>query len=171
MLGVDLARYRDYTVIWVGRADRQSGVHCERLHRVSWQGQVAAIAALSRRFGDAPVFADATGVGDAVVEQMRLAGLPVEPVVLTAARKRALIDRLALAIEQGRLTIVPHAETLRELAAYEHTLLPSGQARTAAPPGGHDDCVIALALCLWGMSGAENQFITGSRMVTSEPDW
>jgi hypothetical protein len=30
--------------------------------------------------------------------------------------------------------------------SFESTVLPSGILRYAAPPGGHDDCVIALAL-------------------------
>lgn len=171
VLGVDLARYHDFTVIWVGRVDACAGVFCDRLKGVPWRSQVARIGEISRRFGGATIFADATGVGDAVVEQLRLSGLPVEPVVLTAPRKRMLIDRLALAIEQEHLAIVPHEQTLKELAAFEHTVLPSGGSRTAAPPGGHDDCVIALALCHWGMAGAGSEFILGPRLLTSEPDW
>ena len=82
-----------------------------------------------------------------------------------------LIDSLVLAIEHQRLTIVPHEPTVRELEAYEHTVLPSGLSRTSAPPGGHDDCVIALALCHWGMSARSSEFILGSRLVASESDW
>jgi hypothetical protein len=171
VLGVDLARYRDYTVIWVGRADVGAGVSCERFNNIPWRSQAERIAGISRRFGDAPLFVDSTGVGDPVAEDLQTGGLPVHPVVLSAPKKRILIDSLALAIEQERLTIIPHEQTVRELLAYEHTLLPSGHSRTAAPPGGHDDCVIALALCHWGMSGGESEFILGSNLVTCDPDW
>ena len=171
VMGVDLARYRDYTVVWVGRADTCAGVYCDRFRRIPWPGQVERIAAISRRFGFAPIYVDATGVGDPIAEDLKFGGLPVEAVVLTASRKQRLIDSLALAIEQERLAIIPHEQTLRELTAYEHSVLPSGHSRTAAPPGGHDDCVIALALCHWGMSARGSEFILGSNLVTSESDW
>ncbi|MCZ6843437.1 MAG: hypothetical protein O7G32_11480 [SAR324 cluster bacterium] len=149
VMGVDLARYRDYTVVWVGRADLCAGVYCDRFHKLPWPSQVERIAAISRRFGGAPIYVDATGVGDPIAEDLKLGGLPVVPVVFTAATKQRLIDSLALAIEHQRLTIFAHEPTLRELSAYEHSVLPSGHSRTSAPPGGHDDCVIALALCHW----------------------
>jgi len=168
VLGVDLARYEDYTVVWVGRADTHTGVHCERFRRLPWRQQVQRIAELSRRYGGAPAFVDATGVGDVVCEALQESGLAVQPVVLSAQRKRHLIDHLALGIEQERLTFVPHDETLRELALYEHTRLPSGGERTGAPPGEHDDCVIALALCFWGMAARSGELILGSNTVSSE---
>lgn len=168
VMGVDLARTGDYTVAWVGRADIRRGVCCERFRGLSWRVQVARIAALARRFGAAPVYVDATGVGDPVCEELRLAGVSVEPVVLTPARKRDLIDGLAVAIEQQRLAIYRHEPTLRELAAYEQVALPSGGVRTAAPAGQHDDCVVALALCQWGMSAWGGELILGSPTVTSE---
>lgn len=168
VLGVDLARYGDFTVVWAGRADTRTGVYCDRFRRIPWRQQVERIAALARHYGGAPVYADATGAGDPVCEDLRAAGVAVEPVVLSAARKRDLIDALAVAIEQERLRIVPHGPTRRELEAYEHTPLPSGGSRTGAPGGGHDDCVIALALCHWGMLSRGGEFILGQELEASE---
>ena len=149
VLGVDLARYRDFTVIWVGRADTGTGVYCERFRRLPWRRQVERISDLSRRFGDAPIYVDATGVGDPVAETLSGNGLPVVAVVLTAARKQQLIEGLALAIEQELFTFFPHKETLKELSDYQYSRLSSGTWRTSAPAGSNDDCVIALALCRW----------------------
>lgn len=171
VLGVDLARYRDYSVVWAGRADTRVGVYCDRFHRLPWKSQVERIAGISRKYGSAPIFVDATGVGDPVVEDLRACGLPVVPFILTAPSKRQLIDRLALAIEQEQLAIFPHEQTIRELTEFEYKVLPSGGEQTGAPPGGHDDCVIALALCHWGMGSRDNEIILGSKLVTSEPDW
>jgi hypothetical protein len=73
-----------------------------------------------------------------------------------------------VSVEQQRLTIIPDETTLRELEAYEVRALPSGANRLSAPPGRHDDCVIALALCHWGMGRGGEDLILGSATVTSE---
>lgn len=171
VIGVDLARYHDFTVAWVGRMDRFAGVCVERYGGKSWENQVARLSALSRRFGNARMLVDATGMGDPVAEALQNAGLAVEPFVLTAVTKRRLIDSLALSIEQALLHIIPHGETLAELAQYQIIELPSGHQRTSAPSGGHDDCVIALALCHWGMRASGGEFILGQPMETRESDW
>ncbi len=168
VIGVDLARYGDFTVAWIGRADTRTGVFCDRFRRISWKLQVERIARLSRRYGGARLYVDATGVGDPVCEDLRSSGLPVEAMVMTAARKRDLVDGLAVAIEQQRLSIYPHEPTLHELTAYEQFPLESGRTRTSAPAGEHDDCVIALALCHWGMTAWGGDFILGSPTVSSE---
>ena len=171
VLGVDLARYGDYTAIWVGRMDARSAVYCERFTRIPWQEQVQRIAHLARRYGDAPLYVDATGVGDPICEDLARAGLAVQPVVLSALRKRMLIDHLAVGIEQQRLHIAPHAQTLRELNAYARTPTAEGRTRFAAPAGEHDDCVIALALCWWGLCAGGGEFILGPSMVTRDAAW
>ena len=170
VLGVDLARYTDFTVAWVGRADTRTAMWCDRFRRLPWNLQVARLAELSRRYGNAPLYVDATGAGDPVCEDLERNGLAVAGIVLTGARKQQLIDRLAIAIEQARLRIVPDAQTLRELNAYEYRMLGSGQLRSAGGGGAHDDCVIALALCCWGMDTRDTEFILGSRLLTSETD-
>lgn len=170
VLGVDLARHTDFTVIWAGRADTRHGVACDRFRRIPWDRQVARIADMARKYHDAPVYADATGMGDPVVEDLAREGLHVQGIHFSKERKRRLIDNLAIGIERERLTIIPHDQTVRELHAYEYRQLPSGHQRSEGGGGQHDDCVIALALCYWGMSAREPGFILGSKMVTSELD-
>ncbi|MDH5751341.1 MAG: hypothetical protein OEZ59_02850 [Deltaproteobacteria bacterium] len=166
VIGVDLARHTDYTVAWVGRADRLACVACERFRQLPWKQQAERIAGLSRRFGGASVLADATGVGDPVCEDLMQMGVPVQPVVFTALRKRQLIDHLALLMEKGRLSMIPHEETMSELSGFRYETLPTGHVRCGAPAGGHDDCVIALALCCWGMAAQTGGFILGTEMAS-----
>lgn len=168
VIGVDLARYADYTVAWVGRPDLRAAVCCDRFRRIPWRLQAARLANLSRRFNGARLVVDATGVGDPVCEDLRAADLTVEPVVLTASRKRDLIDALAIAIEQQRIAFAPHEATQAELEGYELAESRSGQARMGAPPGRHDDCVIALALCHHGMSAPPAGLILGAPSVFGE---
>jgi hypothetical protein len=71
---------------------------------------------------------------------------------LTARSKSALIDNLALMLEQ-RLVTLPRPELwpegIDELEAFEYSVTENGHVRTGAPSGLHDDCVIALGLAVW----------------------
>jgi hypothetical protein len=170
VLGVDLARYADFTVVWVGRADKQAAVYCERFHRIGWAQQVARIAALSKRFGNAPAFVDSTGVGDPICDELARAGVSVHPVNFSAGRKAYMIELLAQAFEQDALRIAPHEQTRRELAVFEYQRLPSGRLRLAAPAGQHDDCVIALALCHFGLGRPKGGLILGPRLISDDDE-
>ena len=40
-------------------------------------------------------------------------------------------------------------EGIDELESFEYSVTDSGNVRTSAPSGQHDDCVVALALAAW----------------------
>jgi len=88
-------------------------------------------------------------------------GLPVQPFVTTAVSKGPLIDALALALERGELSLLRDPALLAELSAFSLERLPGGRYRYGAPPGLHDDTVIALALAWHGLlhSGASISFV------------
>jgi hypothetical protein len=147
VMGVDLARKSDYTVAVV-IDDLANVVAADRFNEVSWSIQYERVAALYRRFGCSKVFADATGIGDVIVEELRKRHLQVEPVVFTAARRTELIEGLAVAFDSCAITLpaTPRFEVFREeLAAMEYQF-DSGSVRYGAPASAHDDCVMALAL-------------------------
>ena len=60
--------------------------------------------------------------------------------------KTEIIARRGLAFEQGTITIPNDPILIGELQQFEASTLPSGMVRYAAPAGGHDDCVMALAI-------------------------
>jgi hypothetical protein len=66
--------------------------------------------------------------------------------------KAAIIDNLALMLEEGLVTL-PRSELwpegIDELEAFEYSVTDNGNVRTGAPSGIHDDCVIAFALAVW----------------------
>lgn len=55
-------------------------------------------------------------------------------------------------------------------AVFEYRRTPFGGTRLTAPAGQHDGCVIALALCLWGMEQPRGGFIYGPSLVTRDDD-
>ena len=84
-------------------------------------------------------------MGQPLIEQLQAQGLPVVPFTTTAASKSIVVDALALAFERGALRIIPDATLIGELQAYEQERTATGH-RYGAPPGMHDDTVMALML-------------------------
>lgn len=156
VIGLDLAREQDWTAAWVGRRDQRRGVYAERYTRMPWPAQVERIARLARQFNGAHVIADATGLGGLfAVDDLRAAGVSVEPFTFTSDAKAEIMNNLAIDLEQGRLTLPAKSgnvedTTASELRAYQRTWTRAGKPQFSAPPGMHDDMVCALALMVHG---------------------
>lgn len=150
VMGVDLARVYDWTVITVMDAQRRHVVAWDRFHGLPWKVQRDRIEAMAKRYG-ARVVVDATGVGDPNAEELSRAGLDVEPFVFTARTKRELVEGLIVAIDQRALTFPPELETIRnECDVLEYETKPGGGIGYSAPEGFHDDAVMSLALAYHG---------------------
>ncbi len=147
-LGVDLAKVEDFTVLTVLDSGMKQVYH-ERFNQISWERQIARVTEVAQAFR-ADIVIDSTGVGDPIFERLRLAGLPVLPYAFTNVSKEALINNLAMKLEQGAIRLMDLDAQTNELLAYEYELTPSRNVRMNAPAGMHDDCVISLALAAWG---------------------
>jgi hypothetical protein len=146
-MGVDLARVQDFTVLSVlDSSGRQ--VYFERFNQISWERQKSTIIRIAQTY-NAEVFLDSTGVGDPIFEDLRRAGVRVTGYQFTNSSKEALIDNLALRIEQNQVRLMDIVEQTAELHAFQYEITPSRNIRMNAPEGMHDDCVIALALSAW----------------------
>ena len=86
--------------------------------------------------------------------------MPVHPFTTTAVSKRQELDRLILAFERQEIALLRDDALIHELLAYSARTLPSGLIQYAAPPGGHDDLVMALMLAR-----------EGSRFVLTREEW
>ncbi len=151
VMGVDLGKAQDYTVIWVGRIDTRQAVYVERFNRLPWPDTVARIKNVSQLFNNASAFVDATGLGAPVTDMMTVEGIPLVPVVFNNRVKSEIYTLLASDLEHSSLTFAKHAETQKELKLIEQIPLKSGGYGLEAPRGLHDDTVTALALCNWGL--------------------
>ena len=167
--GVDLARSMDFTVV-CGLDAYRNIVVLER-----WQAPWATTKGKIREMvGHTPIVADATGVGDAIVSDLQGMGVDVTPHVFTQPSKLRLMQRLVAAF-QGRELKVPDTDSARwlvgELEAFEFTYTATG-VRYEAPPGEHDDGVMALALALFGwdrVQGVVPEAPPGLRLVRDDP--
>lgn len=152
VIGLDLALADDFTVAWVARADLREAVHMERYGRLPWPDQLHRIADLARRYNNAHVLVDATGLGGMIgLADIAKAGVQVSGFTFTATSKVQILSALAVDIEQGRLRFYPEETTLQELRAFQVSRTSTGHGKLEAPTGQHDDCVIALALANWAM--------------------
>jgi len=167
IVGVDLAKARDFTVIVVIDRDRNEVVHIDRFKEMDYNLQKPRIEAISRRYNRALVVADGTGVGAPVCEDLRSVGLSLKPFVFSTKSKEELISKLMIAIEQGKIFYPANIELLSELESFGKWNPKRGITEYCAPPGIHDDCVIALGLANWYLKEPSNRtFETENPYVT-----
>jgi hypothetical protein len=146
VFGVDWGRHNDYTAIAVFCKSTFRLVHLDRFNQIGWSFQRGRLRLLAEKWHPDIILAETNSIGEPNIEALQREGLPVQGFTTTSASKGALIEELALDFEQEAIGILDDPVLLNELEAYELERLSSGQFRYSAPPGGHDDCVIALAL-------------------------
>jgi hypothetical protein len=143
--GWDFARAQDWTV----------GVALDRNYRVvaleRWQRPWKECKEDVTRITNAvPAWGDSTGVGDAIVEDLQRGGCPIIGVPFSRPMKQQLMERLRAALQQKKLKI-PEGPITQELESFEYKYRADGGLISySAPDGLHDDCVMALALAVYG---------------------
>lgn len=149
--GIDWARDHDYSCMVVLDAATGAMVAFDRFNQIGWELQRGRLKALYDVWQPEVIWAEKNSIGSPNIEQLQKEGLPVRPFITTISSKAPLIEALALALERGELQLLPDEVLLNELMSYTLERLPGGGYRYTAPPGGHDDSVIALALAWYGM--------------------
>ncbi len=152
LMGVDLAKHVDFTVITVWDTHTKHLVAYDRFNHVDWVTQEQRIMEMSRRYNNAPIVLDATGVGDPVYDRLQSLEASIIPVKFTTATKTAVIRALQLAIEKRDITYPEIPELISELQMFGATVSERGNVAYSAPPGYHDDIVISMALAVSQLS-------------------
>lgn len=156
VMGVDLGKKKDFTVITVMDRSNRHVVYQDRFNQIAWEIQYGRIIEIAKRYR-AQICMDSTGIGDPVVEAVQGGGVSVAPYSISSNHaKHQLIDKLRLNIERQRISWPAELALMRrELESYEYTISSNGLVRYSAPQGQHDDCVISLALANWQADQAE----------------
>ncbi len=161
VLGADWGRKFDYSVVVVLDATDVPArvVHLSRWRGTGWDAQAADAAAIIARFRPRRVLADGSSIGDPIAEmltrQIDLQMPPgahrptVERFLFGAESKQALMDRLNVGLSARALQFPPHRALLTELRGFEYAPGGAHTLKMAARAGGHDDCVVALALAFY----------------------
>jgi hypothetical protein len=159
--GLDLARVQDYTVLVI--LDRHGKmVFMDRFNQLDWEFQKQRVAGHIKKYNNAQLLVDSTGVGDPIYEDLKRMGLSVDGYKLTNESKKQLIQALMIAFEMVNIGIIDDPVLINELLIYEYEMTASGSIRYNAPEGYHDDTVIALALANWAL---KNTVVPNIRIV------
>lgn len=148
-MGVDLAKYQDYTVLTLIDLNTFQILKQERFNQIDWNLQKAKIEGLYYRFGKPLIYIDSTGLGDPIFDDLAKRGLNIQSYKFTEKSRRDLLVNLELKLEQDKIKI-PDNEILKaELQSFRYELSESGRIKIVVPEGLHDDCVFSLALACW----------------------
>lgn len=156
VMGIDWAKMADYTVFTIADRQTKEVVHLQRYTGMDWNASIKVAVDTARKWNNAYVIMDATGVGDVPFDSMRAVYPHVEGYTIgNNAAKVALIQKLQFALENQQIqlpapTAHAHAATLEhELRTYEYEMSSTGKFLFGAPEGYFDDCVISCALANW----------------------
>jgi hypothetical protein len=148
-LGIDLAKYQDWTVITPFCLNCFWALPQERFNQVDWNLQKSRIEAAALRCNNAHVVVDSTGVGDPIAEDLQRTNLSVEGYKFTEITRRQLLDNLAVLLEQDKIKLPDDEGLISELQSFSFTLSETGKVKVGVPEGLHDDRVFSLALAVW----------------------
>jgi hypothetical protein len=150
VIGVDLGRSEDYTVITVIDTTTREVVAIDRFSRIDYTLQRERIRLAIERFNAHAAVVETNSMGWPNIELLINENLPIVPFTTTAQSKKFIIEALSLALERNDLRILNDSTLTGELLAFEATAMPSGMFRYSAPEGQHDDCVMSLAFAWAG---------------------
>jgi len=150
-LGVDLAKYQDFTVITPFELNGFKAGKQERFNHIDWNVQKAKIEASSARYNGARTWLDSTGVGDPIFEDLQRQGVPVESFKFTEISRKQLLENLAILLEQDKIKIPNDQELIDELRGFQWELSENGKLKIVSVTE-HDDRVMSLALSVWNIT-------------------
>ncbi len=147
VMGLDVAKERDYTVAYVADAESKTVVQRLRVNKLDYPDVEQAVYDLYRRYHCRVLHADDTGVGKPLTDYLRRRGVVVRGFTFSSKTKTQLVQNLNRMLQHGELHL-PRADgqLLRELGAYRRKVTAAGNVQYAAPANYFDDCVMALGL-------------------------
>lgn len=153
VLGVDLAKYNDFTVITPFDLNTFEVLPQQRFNQIDWNLQKSRIETAYLRHNHALTRVDATGLGDPIVEDLETK-IEVEGFKFTEQSKMELLSNLAVMLEQDKIKLPNDEGLIEELKSFQYTL--KKNADPNKPPkmivecvGTHDDRAMSLALAVW----------------------
>jgi len=155
-LGVDLAKYNDWTVLTPFNTNTFVVYPQDRFNNVDWPTQEARIEATARRY-QAKVYIDSTGIGDPIVDALRARGLNISEdtsIKFTEKIRWDLLNHLAILIENKKIKLPNDEGLIMELEAFRYEMSEQKgstkpKIKLTVPRGVHDDRVFSLALAVY----------------------
>lgn len=160
VIGVDVAQQNDYLVATIFGINRRRVDALERWRGIPYPQSADRLQQIAMLWG-APLVIEVNGPGLPLYQELQQRGVSCVPFTTTGPSKQEIITRLASELAHGRLTLADVPPLQYELKTYRYERMPGGNYRYSAPAGEHDDCVMSLALALWGASTAPDLSMMG----------
>lgn len=152
VMGCDIAKLQDYTVLCVFDRANLTQVAQMRFNQLEYPVVKERISGMSKKYNNALIYMDSTGVGEPIHDDLAREGLGIESIHFTNELKRQLVEKLAAYIEMKHIKLLQLEEIVQELTSFTYDISEkTGRVQYNAPPGFHDDIVMALALAVWGL--------------------
>ena len=158
VIGCDFGRSNDRTAYVVLDSTDRKVVDMICCNQEEYAMQRARLKGLADKWKPRQIIAEKNGIGGPIIEQLRREGLRVEAFTTSSSSKARAIEDLAVAFEQRGIHILQDQRLIGELVAYQAEQLAGGRTRYGAPSGGHDDCVMALAIA-WTAVSSEGRLV------------
>lgn len=157
-IGIDLARYRDFTVISVLDEDFRL-CYWKKVGHYDWNTQKLIISNAIRAY-HGKTYADATGQGQPVVEDLiHTFGEDVEAFTFTVRSRDELLSNLMIDINDARLRLAEIPDLRDALDSVFVEKKDSGKTQIGDDERGHlPDEVSSLALAAWGLKDFPHRF-------------
>lgn len=123
----------------------------DRFRKIDWELQKQRIIEAVKKYNPDFLRIDSTGIGDPLIDDLENKGIRVDGFQFTETSKKQLIDKLAIFIDQGRISYPPHDVLLNELDRYGREITDRGKVHYRPLGKYKDDCVMALALAVWDL--------------------
>jgi hypothetical protein len=158
VMGVDVGKHEDYMAVCVIDTWNNNVVYAERSKEILYPIQKARITAVAKRYNNARIIVDSTGVGEPIADDLMREGLfVITDYKFSGKSKAKLVEKGIVFIEQKKVFIPPDeisgVPLVSELKAYGYTLTEKGNVTYGAPRGLHDDMATAFLLAVWGLAG------------------
>ena len=152
-LGIDLAKYQDFTVIAPIDLNTFKVGRIERFNQMDWGTQKARIRLSSQDYTSATtrplINLDSTGVGDPIFDDLNNDGLNVNSFKFTQQSRSDLLENLRILLDKCKIRIPNDPILLDELKSMHWELSEQGKRKVKVPDGLHDDMIMGLALAVW----------------------
>lgn len=152
--GIDWGKDNDFTVLSVGCATCRREVDIDRFNQIDWYFQSGRVAATHKKWGVWKWLVEQNSIGGPMLEKLSRMGLPVIGWTATNTSKQSMIQSLSIGLETGDIVLLDDEVGKTELQAYQAKKTPTGLTTYSAPPGYHDDTIIARGLMYQKMMDA-----------------
>lgn len=148
-LGVDLAKYNDFTVISPFNLNDFHLQKQDSFNQMDYNLQKARIENAYLRYNRGRIVMDSTGVGEPIFDDLNARGMNIEPFRFNKTSRTDLLKNLQILLEQDKIKIPNDDVLLTELKSMTYELNDNGTTKICVPDGKHDDRIMSLALAVW----------------------